>query len=161
MNYKKDNYYLNKYDSRIIRFVNNENQNSYEFYDLLSGENKKYFSEKLIFINNENKEEEINSSPFMNLSLIDCNFFILENEKYIINNSVKIFLNKIASFHNSSLDLLYEDNKFILKGSRLDDFNFNQILLNDDINDFFNKIELLKIPLKIEHKDEFIVKVLM
>ena len=159
-NYEKDKYYL-ILGIGVIRIVNNENSNSYKFYDLLTREHREFFSKKLKLINEVNKEEEVNSSPFTNLSLSDCNFLIFDGKKETINSLVNDFLNKIAQIQNSSLCLFFENNVFKLKGSRLEDFNLKgPIMLNDNINDFFNQIEKLKLPLTIDEKDKFILKIL-
>ena len=140
MEYIENNYYQNKIDGKFIRFIAyNSYLDVYKYFDL------------------ETKQEKSirGKNPFMKLAITICRIYELEGKDIFKSFIEDINLSK--SYDLNLINLKYYLQNTLQKNVSPKD----EDLVEDNINIFFNKIELLKgneFKLTIEQKDNFLMK---
>lgn len=137
MEYIENNYYQNKKDDKFIRFVDyNSSLDVYKYFDLETKQEKSIRAK----------------NPFIKLSITVCRVYELKGK-----NIFKSFIDGINLRKSYELNLINLE-YYLQNATQKNESPKSEDLVEDNINVFFNKIELLKgdgFKLTIEQKDNF------
>lgn len=141
MDIKQGNYYQKK-GGEIVRVIKKDKNSFYLVYNL------------------SNKKEEqllIEKFPLIKLGITICRISELKEDNIISENIFKPFIDGINLRRSYALNII--NLKYFLQLSNINEPNASDIEVDDDINDFFTKIESLKgseFKLTTEQKDNFL-----
>ena len=163
MEYKEGYYYelIEHGKSYVIRFVKKIGENEYEFHNLMTNELKTiYFEGKDLIKVNEKKEIEYSKTiPFGILEITICRISELKTDPSKRKIIFKKFIDDLIINLNKTLELSFDEKSSKYCLIYKDSSESKNEVVENDINDFFDKIEmLLDIKLSQVQKDKFLIE---